>query len=113
MTHQELRALDAWIAAVAPFNPTTDPVASDALLDKMAELGWQYSIALGGSGNVWVLFHRHDGENMPYMPYGTATDGNRHMAIALAAKAALESEAHFGSMTPNEIDPIPGAPESK
>jgi hypothetical protein len=68
---------------------STDPAASDALLDRMAELGWLYSISLGGSGNVTAIFTHVSGK------FGRGNDANRHLAIALAARAALESGNPF------------------
>jgi hypothetical protein len=74
---------------------STDPTASDALLDKMAELGWDFLIMrhCKDGGKVEAVFDKDDFDHceVDEHQYYQAEADTMRLAIALAAKAALDS----------------------
>jgi len=97
---EELRALNRFLAEHAmgyrmdgnnsigfPRHYSTDPAASDALLDKMTELGWNWEI----HGKERFFFAKFAKGRAA----GSASMETKHLTIAAACKSALQSERSF------------------
>lgn len=70
---------------------STDPVASDALLDRMAELGWSWMVT-NTLGEIDARFMRKPDDFNPLDPRidkFIASASTKHLAIAMAAYKAL------------------------
>lgn len=72
-----------------PFEPSTDPFASDALLDRMVELGWEYSTNCRRSIFLGKVIHKVQFTRVGCTEVYVETADKRE-CIALAAKASLE-----------------------
>lgn len=71
-----------------PAHYSTDPAASDKLLDRMRELGWDSSIHAPARKESLVTCQMWRGDDE-----GNGSDSSRHTAIAKAALVALGVEA--------------------
>lgn len=75
-----------------PFRASTDPAASDQLLNRMTELGWDLGLQSAAGYDSWAIFSRRGVNGLPSGNGFDARGKTRQMAVALAALAAFGVE---------------------